>query len=265
MKPTKLDRGKGIKLLVFGVPGAGKTRFLSTAKKTLIIRPPTDSTHAIQETGNVEEIVVRDWQDMWETFEFIQHGGYEKYDWIWLDSISLFQDFGMDDVFQNAVDKKPSRAEHGWDKGEYGINFGRIGKWIRDMSGLCDTGAFNFGITAHPFEWYNPVIEEDVWMPFIQGKNMAPKICGYMTIVAYLAEVKRKDKPSQRILYSAADGFFGKDEFDCFPKLSSGKHGIIEPTMPKLMKLIKDSTGSTSGTKTKTTTRRPARKRPAKK
>ena len=263
MKPSKLERGKGIKLMVFGVPGAGKTRFLSTTPRTLIIRPPTDSTHAIQETENVSEIVVRDWPDMWEVFEYLQQGGFEEHDWVWLDSISLFQDFGLDDVFSDAVDRKPSRKEYGPDKGEYGINMGRLAKWIRDMSGLCDTGAFNMGITAHPFEWYDPVREEDVWAPFVQGKNMSPKICGYMTIVAYLAEIKKKEDSSetQRVLYSASEGFFGKDEFDCFPTLKSGKRGIVDPTMPKLLKAIKASTGSSSsGTKTKKTNRRPARR-----
>lgn len=130
----------GFKAMLFGEPGSEKTRTLGTSNNILIIRPPTDQTRSIADPTGVDEVVIHDWQEMNETFEWGQQGGFEKYDWVGLDSISLFQDHGLDDVFQDAIDRKPERAEYGPDKGEYGINMRRISKWVRDMYGLSDRG-----------------------------------------------------------------------------------------------------------------------------
>src|SRR6185437_7068327 len=135
----------------------------------------------------------------------------------------------------------------------------RIAKWIRDMVGIAKAGAFNFGVTAHPFEWYDPKAEEDVWAPWVQGKNMSPKICGYMNIVAYLEE-RRTEKGVQRVLTVDQKGFVGKDQLFCIPELKSGTHGIVEPTMSKLETAINSSSkrnGSSNG--------KPARKKAGRK
>ena len=115
----------------------------------------------------------------------------------------------------------------------------RLQKWVRDMVGLANDGKLNFGITAHPFEWWDPVREEDVWAPYVQGKNMSPKICGYMNLVAYYAVVRREGKPPSRVLYTDADGFVGKDQYNAFPELKSGKHGLVNPTLADLEQAIK--------------------------
>lgn len=249
-------------MLVYGVPGAGKTRLIGSAPRTLIIRPPMDHTDSIQDPGNVQEMVVTDWSSMLEAFQFVQQGGHEEFDWVWLDSISLFQDMGLDDVMSDAIARKPMRAverggvmipEFGPDLQEYKVNMERLAKWVRDMSGMADSGLINFGITAHPFEWFDPVKDESVWAPWIQGRNMSAKVCGYMNIVAYL-EVVRKDEETFRVLLTDAEGFVGKDQFDCFPELRSGKHGIVEPTMDKVVEAIGSS-------RNKTARKKPARKK----
>lgn len=257
MKPTPLKKERGISMLVFGVPGSGKTRLLGSAADTLIVRPPTDHTASILRPGNCKEAVVSDWPDMLEVFQYLQQTGTEEHDWVWLDSISLFQDHGLDDVFQNAIDRKPERAKYGPDKGEYGINMDRISRWTRDMVGLANAGQFNFGITAHPFEWYDPVKQEDVWAPYIQGKNMSPKICGYMQVVAYLAVVEPEGKSGgepKRVLMTDSPGFVGKNQLGEFPALKSGRHGIIDPTMDKVVDALQGRKASK-----KTTTRRKRR------
>lgn len=249
--PQKLTVGKCTTMMVYGVPGAGKTRLLGSGKRTLILRPPEDHTDSIEAGADCEELVLEDWSGMFETFSWLQQGAHKDYDWVWLDSISLMQDRLLEDVLVDMMIRRPDLAmdkggvkvpEFGADKGEYKINFDRIAKWVRDMTGIAKAGAFNFGITAHPFEWYDPVREEEVWAPWIQGKNMSPKISGYMNIIAFLQERKGdEDKPGQRILMIDAPGFVGKDQLDCIPELKSGRHGIIEPTMAKLEKAISQS------------------------
>src|SRR4051812_14235093 len=99
-------------MCLYGIPGAGKTRIIGTGPKTLIVRPPTDHTESIR-GGDAHEKVVRDWDDLYEVYEYLRHGGHEEWDWVWLDSISLFQDHGLDDIWEKVVDEKPHRAKHG--------------------------------------------------------------------------------------------------------------------------------------------------------
>lgn len=231
-------------MMLYGIPGVGKTRFIGTGPKTLIIRPPTDHTDSIVLPADVDEIVVTGWSEMLEAHQWVQQGAHRKYDWVWLDSISLLQDTTLDDIWQDTLARRPDRAAFGLDQGEYGRNMERLQRWIRDMHALTDLGQINFGMTAHPFEWYDPVQEENVWAPWIQGRNMSPKISAYAHIIAYLAEVRRKDKESRRVLMTSAKGFMGKDQVGIPEK-------IWDPTMPKLIDEISKK-------------RRPARRRPTK-
>jgi hypothetical protein len=247
-EPKRLEQGKGINMLLFGFPGVGKTPLLGSSElRTLIIRPPADHTASIRSPHNCREMVAADWAGMYEAKRYAQQKGWKEFDWVWLDSLSVFQDFGLRDVLGDAIARKPSRAvekggttiaEHGADQGEYGINFSRITGWVQDMVGFADEGKFNFGITCHPEVWFNPKTEDSVLAPWIQGKGMIPKICGYMNIIAYLEEVQRDGKDPYLKLVSQAEGFYGKDQFHAFPKLKSGSRGIVNPTMSKIMDAV---------------------------
>ncbi len=265
-QPQPLEIGKGKTVMLHGFPGVGKTRYIvGGCPDCLIIRPPQDNTDSIPPEANCEELVASDWVTMFEIFAWLQQGGHKKYKWVWLDSISLMQDELLDDVLTDMLMRRPDLAmdkageggdttkrwhelaksgikipEFGADKGDYKVNFDRLAKWCRDMIGIAKAGAFNFGITAHPFERYDPVKKKDEWVPWIQGKGMINKICGYMNIICYLQENKTEDG-NQRVLLTDSDGFMGKDQLHCFPELKSGRHGIIDPTGAKLVKAIKSS------------------------
>jgi hypothetical protein len=213
----------------------------------LIIRPPTDHTDSIQTPENVREIVIANWSDELEAFQYVHQEGWKEFDWVWIDSLSGWQDFGLRDALADAVARKPARGiekggimipELGPDKGEYLVNFTRITNMIQDFCGLAAEGKINFGITCHPSDWYNPVTEETVLAPWVQGKGMIPKICGYMNVITYMQEVQRDKKPPQLQLLANAPGFYGKDQYHAFPTLKSGKRGLIDPTMPQVMELF---------------------------
>lgn len=262
--PSKLLPGKCVSMLVYGVPGVGKTRLVGSGPATLIIRPPTDHTDSITQPADVEEQIVSNWEEMFDIHRDLQQGLAEQYEWVWLDSITLFEDFGLDDVFAAAVARKESRKEFGPDQGEYGINRGRLMKWLRDMYGLSSSGKFNLGVTAHPMEWWDPVKEQQVWTPMVgspQKGNLSVKVCGYMNIVAYLDEQHSENgSRSRRVLLADAPGFVGKDQFDCFPELKSGRHGFIEPTMEKIISAINTRRKPPKAARRKTTATR--RRRP---
>lgn len=233
-KPTPLSKRKsGITMCLFAPPGSGKTTFIGTGPKTLIIHPPVDHTDPIVLPADVTELVANDHNDLSESLRWTQQEGHKEVDWVWLDSIGGMEDLGLDDVFQVAVDRKPSRKEYGPDKGEYGINRGRLMRWVRDMMGLAEAGLINFGVTAHPMEVWDPIREEDVWIPAVGSPNnplMAIKFCGYMNIVAYLKVIERDGKPTVRRLMTDAKGFYGKDQIT-----KGALNNMRDPNMSKVL------------------------------
>lgn len=240
-----------INMLLCADPGWGKTRLIGTTPgKVLILRPPQDHTDAIlpADRDRVKEWVLRDWDDIWESMEYARHEGH-KWDWIWLDNISILQDVGLDDIWDTVIKEKPHRKRYGLDKQEYGINMFRLGQYIRHIVG---SETFNFGITAHPAElrWTEDEDGEEKLMPWVQGKNMSPKICGYMNVVGY---GDWTDKGTRRLNFNATDKFYAKDQFDAFPKPVLVK-APGEGTMDTLLKSInktrpakKGGTGSKRG------------------
>lgn len=227
-------------MMLYAHPGVGKTTFLGTGpERTLILRPPVDHLSSISpenRTGK-HEWVLRNWDETWEALEYLRDSNGDGWEWVWFDSISLFQDIGLDDIWAAAVARKSARKEFGLDKGEYGINMFRLAQWIRHIVGA---ELFHFGVTAHPAEIDNPFDEDGmsgILMPYIQGKNMSAKICGYMNIVAYLRVVKTKQGGEARVLTArASDRWYGKDQFNAIP---DGR--LVNPTIPKLMSLIEGS------------------------
>jgi hypothetical protein len=242
-----------VNMMIHADIGVGKTSFIGTGGKDykiLLIRPPIDHTDPIIGSG-VQETIVRDWEEIFETLEYVRHEGHE-WDWCWLDSISLLQDVGLDDVYTGVLDKKgppgsqarKDREQFGPDRGEYRVNMWRLAQYIRHIVGA---GVVNLGITAHSF-WYepnNPLDELTIpaLYPWIQGKNMPSKISGMMNIVAFMDTRERERngrKMTQRVMHTnKSERYYAKCQF----KLPDGKSpfgdgDLINPTLPKMMEAL---------------------------
>jgi hypothetical protein len=211
---TPLQPSGKICLCVYGRPGVGKTALIgSSTQRVLILRPPMDHVDSILTVHGpkpfFKEKIIRGWNDMDDAANYMRDArGKPDVDWVWLDSISLFQDTGLDDIWANvlASPKGAHRKVHGLDKGEYGTNMERISQWVRQMISLP---GFHLGITAHPMQVMDAETDELVMMPFIQGKDMAPKIAGYMNIVGHYV---LKDRA--RILRTTSHNrYYAKDDF----------------------------------------------------
>jgi hypothetical protein len=251
-KPTAIQSvslAKHIFMGLYGVPGIGKSRLAGTSPgRVLILRPPSDHLNSLlpPDKARVEEWIIRNWSDMNDAEEYLRHEG-GQYDWVWLDSLSLCQDFLLDNMFEDAVQRKPSRAEYGPDQAEYGVNMYRIGAWMRHA--VVGPDLFNFGWTGHAAALPSPDVDDDgdpieKLMPWVQGKNMSPKCCGYMNLVCFMEQAGKKGR---RVLRSQSDPrYYAKDGFDAFPE------GVLwDPTMPKVIDLIEKSSGRIPAATTK--------------
>jgi DNA polymerase III delta prime subunit len=249
MEPRKPQLGKSAQLLLHGPPGIGKTLLIAQQPRTLIMHPPTDHLDSIQKPGNVEEIILGDHDDFDQAFEYLQQGGGEKFDWVWLDSLSLFQDHGLDEIWKNLIAAHPHRAEWGMDKGEYGRNMERISRRVRELVGLSMSGMFHLGITCHTEMLFDPETEKDMLMPWVQGKNMSTKTMAAMNLVGYYRWARQgKGKGAKRVRvldFHETDSFKAKDQLNVF----GAKGRLVSPTMPEIHRLI--STKKAGGSKSK--------------
>jgi len=240
---------------LYSFPGWGKTSLAGTSVElgqTLIIHSSLSLLPSrVMNLPKLDEFEADTWEQMLEIQEYLRMSNH-PYEWVWWDCASIDQDVLLDDVWAGTIAEKPGRAyklgsngkptgpnlspTSGLDKGEYGRNMERIQQWIRHMVGAR---SFHFGITFHPHEGQHPTNDEGgtLLRPYLQGKNMPEKACGYMNMVAFLEVMEDKDKKWRRLHVAETPRFYAHDRYDAF--LPKGY--CDEPTMKKVVTAINAS------------------------
>lgn len=232
LRPTMIRRvGEGsdkyIRMLVDGEPGSGKTCLAGTSPKCLIADADR-GTEVLDIRGlrKPEIAQISDWTQMLEIIEYLRNSPGE-YDWFWIDSLSGFQDLGLDDIMRSLVREKAHRKVYLPDKGEYGQNMNRLGLLLRELREL----PINWGVTTHL------VREEDFddgkikYMPWIQGRSMPERVCSYVGVVGRTEKFNKDNVEQVRFTTRSENGkFYTKDRF--------GIGSILDPSIPKIMRKI---------------------------
>lgn len=235
-----------------GHSSAGKTRLITTLPNTLVIKPPIEHTNSVKNPASgVMEWTVRSWEEMMDdVLQYLASEG-KNHSFVWLDSVSGWQDVGLDEIWKDTIALKPERKKTQLDRLEYNKNFVRLSQWVRAVVGM---DAFNFGFTAWPEELEDEEGNTRL-MPWVQGKNMANRFVGYMNLVCYLERVKQKDQMRRVLRIGESPKYFTKDQFGLPER-------IVDPTMPKLMEAIQASraTGGSRDNTRRRTRRTTARK-----
>ena len=251
-----------IRMMLFSFPGWGKSSLVGTAAqlgRLLIIRSSMDllPTRILKVPG-VDEYVADTWEKMLEVQDFLRMSNH-GYQWVAWDCPSVAQDVLLDDIWEGTVAAKPTRAwvvddrgrkvrpntspTSGLDQGEYGRNMERIQQWVRHIVGAQ---TFHFIMTGHAWEGPNRV--DDVGgvflQPWIQGKGMISKLCGYCNIITFLEVVEEgeEDEGMRRAHFRPNSRWYAKDLYDAFPD------GYLDdPTMPKIVSAIESARGKALG------------------
>jgi hypothetical protein len=125
------DQDPWVNVLVYGPNGSGKTRFIASGPKALIIDIREDGTRSTVGSG-AKYLTVRNWEDIghayWLLKSLLARG---KCPWqtVGLDTISAMQNLAMSFVLGEAEDRDPSREKGMPDKRTYG----RAGELMKGM------------------------------------------------------------------------------------------------------------------------------------
>lgn len=228
----------GINILLYGDNGVGKTPLLGSSPRCLILNAdPPDSVMSAKAYGSTADVWnFGDWADAEEAFEYLRHTRDHGYEWVWLDSVTGMQFVGLDGIMEDLVASKPHRDRYVPDKHEYLQNMNRLSTWVRDMSAL----PVNFGMTSHPFRWVDGDGEEVVW-PWVQGKDMPQKLCGWMNVIAYVkigkAKVKGVEGSHQLVYTKELPSYYARDRFSALPS------PMVDPTIPRIQSIIESKVG----------------------
>lgn len=237
--------------------GWGKTTFIGSGGKEydiILMRPPVDHVDAIIGSG-VREIVVKNWEEFFEGLDMVLHLP-KPPDIFAMDSISLLQDVGLDDVYEGVLDSKGAvgsdarnyRERFGPDQGEYRVNMWRVGQWVRRAVSAAE---FDLIITAHSFHYEPKGSDESYIAPWVQGKAMPERICGMMNIVGYGTieeRTVRGNKKDVRVIHwDKTEEYYAKNQFkngaeSVFPSGMS-----VNPSLPEIWEAIKKGRAVTPG------------------
>lgn len=242
--PLSKERDGFIKMLVYGEPGVGKTPFAASAPNALILDGDGGLESAIASGSTAKKWALTDWNDATDAFEYLRGGGHKDFEWLVLDGITLFQERGMDMIMEDLVAQKPHRKIYLPDKGEYGQNMNRLGKFLRDLKNL----PINQVWTAHAVMLETEQPDGSFitrMMPQVQGRGMAQKACGYVGIVAHLESIaskKDEDKEIPVLSTRRRDGWYGKDRYGAIGRM-------LNPSVPKVVAAIEAKLDPSKATK----------------
>lgn len=224
-----------IRPLIYGHPGSGKSPFAaSTAMlgRTLILNADgPDSLVSVMQADYYEEFQdnlefwnVDSIRDLHEVRDYFRRGtGTKDFEWLWLDSATLFEEHDMDDIMHQLNKEKSHRDVHLPDKAQYMLRQNHLGMWVREMQKI----RINFGMTCHVMQIGVDDEDEDAstasYRPAIQGKQgeISSKVCGYFGLVGRMyvrrsrVKVKGGDKKkvkTERVLQLQPSGkWYAKD------------------------------------------------------
>lgn len=242
----------GINMCLYADNGTGKSGVIGTSPEAVILLADPGGTNTCASMGQQGlHTVITKWDELDDAEDYFRNDpAAKKHKWVWLDSLSVWSDVGLESVMTDLVARKAHRKVYLPDKGEYGENMNRIKLFVRHMCNL----PINFGFTAHPVRVEDETTGEVQYLPFIQGRNMPQTLCGMMDVIGYMRIQQVKGEDKQVVHFKKKDMFYAKDRFGALPA------AMADPTIPKIESLIRQRLAAVNRPARKAATKRVAKK-----
>lgn len=240
-----------LKVLIYGVPGAGKTVLAGSASEVEAMQPVLyvdveGGTLSIAERyPKLQRVRVKDdfdasgrlkataWDQLWAIYEALKRGegGYAT---VVVDNLSEAYQLAMRDTMNERVSENANLDEDVPDLRAYGKTGSQVRRWVRHLRDLDAHVIF----TAHEMAQTNDAGATLSFTPSFPGK-LPFELAGFMDMVLYLytktekveSPDGKKDSVYRNLQAQPAGKYLAKDR--------SGKLPLIlrDPTMPKIFDL----------------------------
>ena len=206
LKSTSDLSANGVKALVYGQAGAGKTTLAATMPHPVILSAE-GGLLSIKDSG-IAYLEISTMADLWEAYEWLTEGGGTEYQSVVLDSISEIAEVCLNSEKKS---NKDPRAAYG----AMAEQMADIIRAFRDLSGR------NVLMTAK-VEKTADEMGRILYAPSMPGKQTGQSLPYYFDLVLALRVEKDADGVSQRALLCDSDGLW-------LAKDRSGKLDAWEP------------------------------------
>jgi phage nucleotide-binding protein len=206
LKSTSDLSGNGVKALVYGQAGAGKTTLSATMPHPVILSAE-GGLLSIKDSG-IPYLEISTMSDLWEAYEWLTEGGGMEYESVVLDSISEIAEVCLNS--EKKVNKDPRAAY-----GEMQTQMADIIRAFRDLPGRHVLMTAKVEKTADE-------MGRILYAPSMPGNKTGQSLPYFFDLVLALRVEKDADGVSQRALLCDGDGLW-------LAKDRSGKLDAWEP------------------------------------
>lgn len=232
IKSTKDIRGNGVKCLVYGKSGVGKTTLMGTAPKPIIIS--CESGLLALKDFDRPYIEVNSIDKVYEAYEYIMSPKGRQFETICLDSMSEIAEVSLSEY---KVGKKDPRNSYG----EMADEMAKLIRKFRDIRGK------NVVFSAKRTRMVDPDTGLTQYIPSVPGKVLPEGLAYFFDEVFYMLIVEDDEGNEQRALATRV----------CMEHDAKDRSGMLnEYERPNLETIFSKITGN----KSRTTTRRRARR-----
>ena len=217
-------------LLVYGDPGAGKTRLAASAQdhpstSPVLFLDVEGGTASIRHRGDIDVLQVRNTKQFLDAYNRLEADSGETYKTVVVDSLSELQKLDMEDIMRQVARDNPKMDEEVPSQREYLKSQVHIRKLVRVFRDLpCNT----------IFTSLMRIDQDPKTLKVSQGPNfsrkLAGEIAGFVDVVAYLDVITNDGVQQRRLLLAKTDKTLAKDRLG----LGAGEPIVMDPTVPML-------------------------------
>jgi hypothetical protein len=228
---------ESINFMVYSDSGIGKTTLMGTAPQSLFLGVEAGIISAKRAGSTADLWPINTWADLEEAQRYLRDGGWKKYRWVLLDSLTDMQELLWRHILDKVVKDNRSRDPDLpaiQDHLKMQLMFRRFVKLFCDLP--C-----NVAFSALPMNIETAEGEERV-MPLITGLKgaLSHYTVGKMSCAAHMKIVRTKSGATRRRLVWEQDGaYIGKDRYGCLAPYTD------DLTIPQIEERI-ESSGTTS-------------------